>query len=148
MSNKNKHTQCSPEYIEMMRKNRRALGKIHKEAKNCPSDYSFGLEYLVQFLRFMRDYYKLNEKVIAIEDKEWKEGVKYTRLESLEITLYYYDKWQTVIHEYISLDEESQSLVYKLNSKEETIKKVDQLTKHYKEMFFKCLNNYIEEWWD
>lgn len=156
----------SPEYVRMMAQNRRKLTNINKDAARSPWEWSWGLDYLVQFLRFMRDYYKLGENVWGVEDKEWKKGVKYTRLETLEKTLAYYDKWQNLQDEYVKLEEVGKpkfeknndgtvTLVdtgyrctYKYKTAKRTYKKLAKAEKKYKKLFFKMICEHIEEWWD
>lgn len=147
----------SPEFIQMMRKNRWLLGQIHKNSKNNPYDFYYGLEYLVQFMRFMRDYYKLGENV---------HSQSLFRLETLEKTLNYYDKWQGLEDEYIqvvktgefkshdngdgtfTIDNIGYKCIYKYGSMKRTYRKLKQKQRKYKKLFFKMLYKNIESWWD
>ena len=157
----------SPEYYAMMEKYKKSLTKINKECYKNPWEYAFGLDHLVEFLRFMRDYYALGENVWAEEDKEWVKGVKYTRLETLEQTLYYYDKWQHIDEEYVkvikhpetykehdngdgtfTVDDFGYHCEYKYGSAKRTYRKIYKEKKKYKKLFFKHLYTYIESWWD
>lgn len=149
----------SPEYIRMMGRNRRKLTNINRQAARSPWEWSWGLDYLVQFLRFMRDYYKLGENVWGAPEND-------TRLETLEQTLAYYDKWQNLDEEYIKgekigemqfekNDDGTATLVdtgyrftYKYGSAKRTYKKLAKAEKKYKKLFFKMLYKYMESWWD
>ena len=157
----------SDKYTAMMNKYRKSLNKLNKEGNHCPWEWSFGLDYLVEFLRFMRDYYALGENVWAQEDCEWVKGVKYTRLQTLTKTLEYYDKWQNVENEYIqvvyhpetyaehdnedgttTVDDLGFHCVYKYGTAKRTRKKIRKVQDKYKKLFFKNLYKYIETWWD
>lgn len=164
--NKILETKRSPEYIRMMAQNKRKLTNINKDAARNPWEWSFGLDYFVQFLRFMRDYYKMGENVWSIEDKEWKKGIKNTRLENIEKTLAYYDKWQNLEDEYIKIEKYGEikthdngdgtatiddlgcRCIYKYGSAKRTYKKLAKAQKKYKHLFFKMIEEHLEEWWD
>jgi len=55
-------------YNKMCREYRKKLVQIGKDAG--PWDYCFGLEFLIEHLRFMRDYYALGYNVWGEEDKK------------------------------------------------------------------------------
>lgn len=156
----------SKAYRAMMDKNNNAIQKIAKAT--TPWDWSYGLDFLVAHLRWMRDYYKLGENVHAQEDKEWKKGVKYTRLEAIELTLKYYDMWQTVEDRYIQIvdhpetyhstqnedgtvtvDDLGYHCVYKCgNNMKRTYKAIAKEEKKWQKKFYKMLMNHLQEWWD
>ena len=157
----------SEEYNAMMAEHRRNLNKINRDANHCPWEWSWGLDYLVEFLRFMQAYYKLGENVFAKEDCEWRKDVKYTRYESLTKTLEYYDKWQNLDDEYVQVIHHPETYeerdngdgtytvidhgyhcVYKYKTARKTYKKLHKAQKKYKKLFFESLNEYIESWWD
>lgn len=157
----------TPEYKKMMATHKRNLTRIFKQGNQCPWEWGFGLDYLVEFLRFMADYYRLGENVQSKEDCEWQKGVKYTRLQTLEQTLEYYDKWQNVEDEYIKVihhpetykEQENEDgtvtivdfgchCEYKFGSAKKTYKKLYKVQTKYKKLFFKNLFKYIETWWD
>lgn len=144
--------QKSPDYIRMMGRNKRLLTNINKNAARSPWEWSWGLDYFVQFLKFMRDYYKLGKNVHAVEDKEWKKGVKYTRLEGIELALHYYDMWQNIEKDYVKIAKDEKDpgfhCVYKYGSAKKTYKKLAKVQKKYKHLFFKTVEEHIEEWWD
>jgi len=169
-----KNKPVSRKYYGMMRENRRALGEIHKHAKKSPWEWSWGLDYLVQFIRFMRDYYALGENVWGVEDNTWKKGVKYTRLETLNMALDYYEKWQNANDEFIkvvehpetykahsngdgtvTIDDHGFHCEYKYGPKNNrrkamkiTYKKLYKYETKYKKLFFKTVCEYMESWWD
>ena len=161
----------SPEYLAMMENHRKEWAEIAENAG--PWEWSYGLDALVEHLRWMRDYYKLGENVWGQEDKEWKKGVKYTRLETLEKTLFYYDKWMNLEDEYIqvvhhgemkshdngdgtaTIDDLGFHCVYKYgprNNKRRAMKityrKLYKAEQKYKKLFYKMLFKYMESWWD
>ena len=157
----------SEEYNAMMAEYRRNLNKINRDANHSPWEFSWGLDYLVEFLRFMQAYYKLGENVHAKEDCEWKKGVKCTRYESITKTLEYYDKWQNIEDEYVqviyhpetyeecdngdgtcTIIDKGYHCVYKYKSAKKTYKKLHKVQEKYKKLFFKNLCEYIESWWD
>jgi hypothetical protein len=166
----------SKDYFDMMRKNRRALGEIHKSAKKSPWEWSWGLDYFVQFLRFMQEYYKNGENVWGKENKEWDPDRKNepTRYESLTLALNYYDKWQGLEDEYVKViyhpeEYETKSngdgtctiindgveIIYKYGPRNNrrkamliTYKKLHKAQKKYKKLFFLTVAKYIESWWD
>ncbi len=132
-----------------------------------PWEWSFGIDLLVEHLRWMRDYYTLGENVWGKEDKEWKKGIKYTRLEGIEKALYYYDMWKTVEDRYIFLTENptgsklkdngdgtstvvefGYNVIYKCGTAKRTYKKIYKEERKYKRLFYKMLEEHMEEWWD
>lgn len=157
----------SPEYTAMMEKHGKALMRIAADA--VPWEWSYSLDALVEFLRWMRDYYKLGENVWGMELKD--EDPKHfknhpTRLESIEKTLAYYDKWQGLEDEYIkvvrtgelkshdngdgtsTIDDLGCKYIYKYGSMKRTYKKLHKAQNKYKKLFYKMLYKYMESWWD
>ena len=151
----------SKEYTAMMDKNSNAIQEIAE--MTMPWDWAHGLNFLVAHLRWMRDYYKLGENVHAKEI----EKAKYTRLEGIEKTLYYYDMWQTVEDRYIQIvnhpetyhetpredgtilvDDLGYHCVYKYGTAKRTYKKIAKEQKKWQKKFYKMLMNHLEEWWD
>ena len=165
------------EYQAMMAKYKKSLGQIHKDGCGCPSEWSYGLDYLVEFLRFMKDYYALGVNVWAMERKD-EDPKRYknvpTRLETLTKTLEYYDKWQGLEDEYVkvvdhhetykehdngdgtvTIDDLGFHCEYKYGPKNNhrkamkiTYKKLHKEQEKYKKLFFLSLAEHIEEWWD
>ena len=161
----------SSEYKEMMEKHQKEWAEIAENAG--PWEWSYGLDALVEHLRWMRDYYALGENVWGQEDKEWKKGVKYTRLETLEKTLFYYDKWMNLEDEYIqvvehgkmkshdngdgtaTIDDLGFHCIYKYGPRNNnrkamkiTYRKLHKAQQKYKKLFYKMLYKYMESWWD
>lgn len=94
----------SPEYYDMQAKYKHELKNIAVNAG--PWEFSYILDFLVTYIRWMRDYYKNGEGVWGIEQRD-EDPKRYknvpTRLETLEKALAYYDKWQSLEDEYIKL---------------------------------------------
>ena len=169
------HKEWSKEYYDMLKKNAEKLDEIHENARKSPWEWSWGNDYFVQFLRFMRDYYKLGENVWAMEQKD-EDPRRYkrvpTRLQTLEKALYYYDKWQSLEGEYIKVVEHPDTYrehdngdgtvtiqnmgfhcEYKYgprNNKRKamiiTYKKLNKEQKKYKKKFYKMVFKYLESW--
>jgi len=154
----------SPEYFTMMDAHRKEWSEIAANAG--PWEWSYGLDALVEHLKWMRDYYKLGENVWGQENKEWDKKVKYTRLETLEKTLYYYDRWMNLEDEYVqvvetgefkshdngdgtfTIDDLGFTCIYKYKSMKKTYKKLHKAEQKYKKLFYKMLYKYMESWWD
>ena len=157
------------EYEQMMKKYNKLF---RQDAKNlCPWDWSFGLDMFVNFLRWMLDYYKLGYNVWASDETTEK-----TRVESLQETLLWYDRWLNCCDDYYKIAHNKEELKHYLDlgfhliSKEddasedyitkqgwysltlyegkENTKACNKAYKDYKHKFFACLEKYIEEWWD
>ena len=176
MEQKNKR--FSEEYYNMMNSHREALNRINKKASKRPWEYSYALDYLIEFIKFMRDYYDRHENVMAIERRE-EDFKKYknvpTRLETLEKTLYYFEMWTNAEDRYVRVINHPET--YKSHFNEDGTITVDNLGFHceylcgkkfktgrkamlrcykriskekkkYKHLFFKTLEKYMEEWWD
>ena len=158
------------DYQAMLAKYKKSLTKINKDASASPWEWSWGLNYLVEFLRFMRDYYALGVNVWSMERKD-EDPKRYkdvpTRLETLTKTLEYYDKWQGLEDEYIkvvdhpetykehsngdgtvTIDDFGCHCEYLYGSMKKTYKKLAKEQEKYKKLFFMSLAEHIEEWWD
>ena len=158
------------DYQAMMAKYKKSLTNINKDACHSPWEWSWGLDYLVEFLRFMKDYYTLGVNVWAMERKD-EDPKRYknapTRLETLTKTLEYYDKWQGLEEEYIkvidhhetykehdngdgtvTIDDLGYHCEYKYGSMKKTYKKLVKAQEKYKKLFFMSLAEHMEEWWD
>ena len=158
----------SPEYYEMQQKHSDELKQIADFTK--PWDWSFSMEFMIEHLRWMRDYYTLGENVMAMErkDEDPKRYKNYpTRLQTIEKAIYYYNKWHTVEEEYIqiiqhpetykahenddgtvTIDDLGFHCVYKYRSVKKTYKKLHKAEEKYKKLFFDTIRKYMEEWWD
>ena len=160
----------SPEYVRMFKEHKTELNKINKDGNQCPWEWSYGLDYLVEFLRFMRDYYKLGENVWGMERKD-EDPKRYknvpTRLETLEKTLFHYDRWMNLEEEYVkvidhpetykevdngdgtvSIEDLGFHCEYKYGSMKRTYKKLHKEQEKHKKKFFMMLSKHMQEWWD
>lgn len=169
--NKNKQeAKNNPDYKAMMAKYKKSLSDINKDASTCPWEYGFGLDYFVEFLRFMQDYYKLGVNVWGMERKD-ENPKKYknypTRYESISKALKYYDKWQNLEDEYVkvvehpetykthnngdgtvTIDDLGYHCEYKYGSMMKTYRKLHKEQEKYKKLFVKTIMKYMHEWWD
>lgn len=158
------------DYQAMLAKYKKSLAHINTHACASPWEWSWGLNYLVEFLRFMRDYYALGVNVWSMErkDEDPKRYKNYpTRLDTLTKTLEYYDKWQGLEDEYVkvvdhpetykersngdwtvSIDDFWRHCEYKCGSMKKTYEKLAKEQEKYKKLFFASLAEHIEEWWD
>lgn len=162
-------------YNNMMNKYIEQWRTIAAEAK--PWEGNYGLDALIIHLRWMREYYALGI-VHCVENKEWDKKEKHTRLETLELALTYYDKWQNLENEYIqivphdsgvkyhqnengtySIDDPGYHCIYKYGPKGTsqkevrkamiiTYRKLEQAQNKYKRLFFRTVEKYLESWWD
>ena len=168
----------SQEYYDMIEKHRAALTDINERGAGCPWEWSFGFDYLVEFIKSMRDYYERGENVWAIEYRD-EDPKKYknvpTRLETLNQTLDYYEKWISAEERYIRVVEHPETYKsqdngdgtvtildhgfhceYLCGKKFKTGRKamkrcykdLRKEQKKYKHLFFKMLEDHMEEWWD
>lgn len=165
-----KEAKENPEYQAMMAKYKKSLAKINKDASTCPWEWSFGLDYFVEFLRFMQEYYKLGINVWAMERKD-KDPKRYknvpTRYESISKALEYYDKWQGLEDEYITvvdhhetykshpnddgtvtIDDLGYDVIYKYGNAKKTYQKLHKEEERYKKLFVNYVAKHIHEWWD
>lgn len=158
------------DYQAMLAKYKKSLTHINANACVSPWEWSWGLNYFVEFLRFMRDYYALGVNVWAMERKD-EDPERYknapTRLETLTEAIAYYDKWQGLEDEYVkvvdhpetykersngdgtvSIDDFGCHCEYKYGSVKKTYEKLLEDQEKYKKLFFTSLAEHIEEWWD
>lgn len=150
----------SKEYKDMMAKHKKILDGINREGHQSPWEWSFGLDYFVAFLRFMKDYYTLGENVWSVDDDT-------ERLETISKALEYYDTWQTLEEEYIrvvhhpetrkthdnedgtvTVDDLGYHCEYRYGSMKKTYKRLYKAQKKYKKLFFDTVAENIEKWWD
>lgn len=158
------------DYQAMLEKYKKSLTHINAHACASPWEWSWGLNYFVEFLRFMKDYYALGVNVWAMERKD-EDPERYknapTRLETLTEAIAYYDKWQGLEDEYVkvvdhpetykersngdgtvSIDDFGCHCEYKYGSVKKTYEKLLEDQEKYKKLFFASLAEHIEEWWD
>ena len=111
-------------YKSLLRRNKKRLDALNKKARKSPWDWGFGLDYLIAFMEFMREYYNLGENV-------WQAEESLTQVrESLDKTLNAYYEW--INFEYDLGDIDTYNAKYK----------------EAREKFFKLLEENIEYWWD
>ena len=162
-------------YKRLMRDHRRNMKKLAKECH--PFDWGCGLEMFIEHLWWMRDYYKNGYNVWAAEDNTWDKSNPPTRLESLNMALQLYNKWQ-------NLDDEFYYYAYSKEAAEQKVREgwylasepnsaVDkalgragvytltkyptwkETTEHFngeytkrRDEFFLYVSQHIEGWWD
>jgi len=161
-----KNAPRSPEYLAMMDAHHKEWMEIAENAG--PWEWSYGLDAFIEHLKWMRDYYKLGENVWAAEENEDKRYKKVpTRLQTIEKTLYYYDKWQNAENDFIKIVEHPETYKsreepdgtiviedlgyhweYKYKSIKRTYKKIAKVQNKNKKLFYKMLYKYMESWWD
>lgn len=162
--------QLRKQYFKMIKKNRKELDSLNRAARTRPWDWSFGLDYLIAYMEFMRDYYNLGWNV-------WQTDETLVPLKkSLDETLEAYKKWDECVldhfypeafkiaeQQYYNLCREENKKV-DLNEKEKYIKECispdewpfteENLNKYGEEYirrrnkFFQLLSENIEKWWD
>ena len=69
-----KNKKLSKKYKEMIREHKKELDNLNKVAQ--PWDYGFGLDYFIEFMRFMKDYYELGENVYQAAPEKALETLK------------------------------------------------------------------------
>ena len=121
----------------------------------------------------MRDYYKLGYNVMAMEDCDAfpEDASKPTRLQSLNMAIQLYNKWQDCDHEYFILVDNDlvktmqesgyhytkdgnrelhpdQTYMFKGKTFSEAVSAFNVEYKRRKAEFFEYLCEHLEEWWD
>lgn len=157
------------EYKKMMKRYKKLFKKSAKEL--LPFDWSYGLDLLVNFLKWMKDYYELGYNVWTSEIPGDK-----SRKDSLKETLHWYDRWMNVCDDYYKTayneeelkhykelgfrvvehtDDAIEELIRKMGyvsltlyDSEENLKACCKAEEDYKHKFFECLEKYLESWWD
>ena len=147
----------------MMRNNSKALKKAIKEV--VPWGAMSGVQLFVQYLEWVRDYYKNGENVHAVEKFEWdSDAIQKTRLEMVEEILNEYNEWQTCEDKYFrvihhpetykdhknedgtwTVDDIGSHIEYSLGDYETTRRAFNDEYQFHKNKFFELLKNYIEE---
>lgn len=157
------------DFDDMMEKYDKELSELHNYAKTSPYEWGCGFNYFIKFLEFMRDFYGLGQNVFSEEDciSDRRKRRELTRFESLSLALKYYDRWQNIEDEYITLVYHPETfnmthnaddtcsikdcgieVKYRYKTAKKTYNKMNKARKKYKKLFFKTLNKYIEGWWD
>ena len=152
----------SKDYHKMIKTNRKKLVKLSKEVYpwNCQ-----GLELLVAWLEWAKEYYENGENVCAMEDYEWDpEAIKLSRLEMIKEILNEYYEWQNCEDKYFivvhhpetykthknedgtwTIDDLGSHIEYALGDKDLTQKAFLDEYHFHKHNFFDLLEKYIEE---
>ena len=108
------------EYKQMMRAYKKLLKKDAKEAH--PFDWECGMALFIDFLGWMRAYYKLGYNVWAADITDPKLDACYTektRADSIDEAIKLYNRWQNICDDY-----------YKIAYSEEEIKHYQRLGFH------------------
>ena len=164
------------QYKRMMRKYKKELKKILKEIG--PWEWGYITDYIITVIKWMRDYYKLGYNVMAMEDCDAfpEDAGKPTRLQSLNMAIQLYNRWQNVHDDYYKIAYTEEELKHyldlgfylvnktdgvekQLNTKgwysltlyEDRSKNAEECNKAYKQCkhdFFDYLEEHLEEWWD
>ena len=171
-----KHNAKKKDYQKMMRKYKKELKKILKETG--PWEWGHMTDFMITFINWMRDYYKLGYNVWAMEDCDAfpEDANKPTRLQSLNKAIQLYNRWQNVGEDYYKIAYNEKELKHylrlgfhlvnrtdgiekQLNTKgwysltlyEDRSKNAEECSKAYiqcKHDFFQYLEEHLEEWWD
>lgn len=123
-----------------------------------------GVQLFVQYLEWVRDYYKNGENVHAAERFEWNpDAIQKTRLQMIEEIINEYNEWQTCEEKYFkvvldgeykdhknpdgtyTVDSLGSHLEYSLGDRDLTIKAFNDEYGFHRKKFFELLNEYIEE---
>ena len=120
--------QLRKQYFKMVKKHQKKLDTLNKVAHKAPWDWNFGLDYLIAYMEFMRDYYNLGWNIFQSEDS------LVSLKKSLDATLEAYKQW------------EKYTLEHPVNA--DNLEKFNSEYKKARNKFFKLLGEHIEEWWD
>ncbi len=82
-------------YKQMMKKYHKSITKLGKDLSKNPWEWSYLSETIIEFLRFMRDYYTAGENVWQTDD------TRLPIIESLNAAIHEYDRWQECEHDYV-----------------------------------------------
>lgn len=130
-------------YKKFLRKHKKELTKLNREASTQPWDWEFGLNYFVGFLKFMQDYYNQDYNIWQSE-----ESLKEVQ-DTLKSTLDAYTDWINYT------TPESEKNIYTSEDGGRVVeipkKVIDEYNKEYirrRDKFFKLLGKNIEKWWD
>lgn len=155
-------------YKKLCNKYQKSLVKIARDT--WPTDYGFGLQMVIEFLKFMRDYYKEGLNIGLDGERQ------IPRLASINMCLQYYDSWSNCDDDffiivpkaevekyqrlgwYIPIEHQDNRVLMDSDSRYATMTKYQsfgETNKFYeiacakrKALFFDYLCRHIEEWWD
>lgn len=131
----------SKKYRKMFKKHNKQLKDIAKKTR--PWDYGWSADFLIEHLKFMRDYYTLGENVVSCEDCEWKEEEEYTRIEIINQILNAYEAFIEYHPDFKELQNIKDD-----NERRLWIKKTNEYHLSLKHKFFVLLEKNISKLWD
>ena len=117
-----RESDAKKKYKKMMKQYKKILNVKHKDSRACPWSGGFGLEYFVEFLRFMRDYYENGYNVWAYDNCEVNEfncPERPTRLQSLNMVIAAYEEWQACEDKYFKWVPDDPEDPFKMVTKKE-----------------------------
>jgi len=143
-------------YKKLMKKHKKELNFLNNRVNSNPWEFSFIINYLVETLKFMQDYYELGYNIWQSEES--LNEIKKT----LKDTIKAYEDWDNYEAEYYHLNEDDVFIVtlddkkkcYTIDYKYPelyTVDSIQQFSKEYnkkRDTFFKLLSKNIEKWWD
>lgn len=130
----------SKEYRKMMKKYQKEAIKLSKECK--PWDSGWSIEFLINHLKWMKEYYTLNENVHSVENCLWDKKTKYTRLEMIDKILNVYntvENYRFDLDYFASLSEEERKTF---------LKQRKEIYNNLKHEFYMLLEEYMPQLWD
>ena len=130
-------------YQKMIKKNRKKIMRLAKDASTKPFDYELGLKMFVAYLEFMKDYYKLGAHVVAMELENSR-----PRLEGITDALECYELWHDVDDQITSKYFTDHNEPLDGKTYEEAQIGLDMELEYYKKRFFDILKDELETWWD
>lgn len=157
-------------YFKMIKMHQKRLDACNKDAHRSPWDYGFGLEYFLEYLRFMEDYYNMGWNVWNADEESTKEIIR-----TINEVLNCYDEWDNLEEKYMHLNEISElrekyreekgnfdgKIDYEAESKyikehtkypdrysEENMKNFREEYDSLRTKFFMLIADNIEKWWD
>ena len=160
------------EYKRINTKARKKLKQIIKDTH--PAESGYVLDMMIVMLTWMRDYYKNGYNVWGMEQCE-EDPIAFhnvpTRLQTLNMAIQLYDKWQDCENEYFILVDNDlvetmqesgyyykgdgardlhpdKTFMFKGEDFSVAVKEFNVEYKKRRDEFFKYLGEHIEEWWD
>lgn len=127
-------------YKNMIKKYKKELTELNRDARTRPWDWSFGLDYLIAYMRFMQEYFTLRSE--DEESDEWAVKAKDTLTETLNA----YEDWQHchLSEEYFSHTEDG---AIEFIGDESVLKEHNKELNKRRKKFFTLLSKHIESWW-
>ena len=130
----------SKSYKKMIKKYKKELTELNRDASIRPWDWAFGLDYFIAYMRFMQEYFTLKEN--EDESDEWATRAKNTLTETLNA----YEDWKncSLSEEYFSHTEDG-AIIF--TGDESVIEEHNKEYARRRKKFFTLLSKYIESWW-